>query len=77
MTAFNTLFGLPVITSSLIPDEVPKLSLHPDAPVGDKFRAEMNQWLLDMFGTKKVAFVINGKQFVIHPKNFAILDNFK
>lgn len=53
----NTLFGMNVMTSSLVrPVPVLQLSLGFDACT-DTFKAEMNQWLLEMFGTKEVMYV--------------------
>ena len=48
-----TLYGVPIIESPLL-DPQPKLQLSKSVDfLGAKFCAEMNQWLLDMFGTEE------------------------
>ena len=60
-----TLFGLNVITSNLV-KPVPVLQLRPDfTACTDKFKDEMNRWLLEMFGTKKVAYMIDSRSLVL------------
>ena len=64
--------GIKIIAHPLLPSELPKLMLHPDVPVTDEFRTKMNAWLLEMFGTKSVAFMVSGSLFA-SPKNVTIL----
>ena len=50
-TMFGDLFfaGMRVFESPLL-EAKPKLKLSPSCPVSDKFRAEMDAWLLEIFG---------------------------
>lgn len=61
------LFGIPVIESSFIPENQPKIQIRSDVPVSDKFRATMDKWLLDRFGTESVAYMVSGN-YVMNPK---------
>lgn len=54
----TTLFGMPISAHPLIPPTAQKIKLHPDCPVGDQFRAEMDAWLLDMFGEEEVMYCL-------------------
>lgn len=65
--------GMQIIENPLIPAERQKLKLHPDAPVSDKFRSEMDKWLLDMFGTERVVYVIAGKTISMNPENAVLI----
>ena len=51
----QTLFGMNVRTSPLI-QPVPKIQLSRDFNCSEEFRENTNAWLLDMFGTKEVAY---------------------
>lgn len=42
--------GLPV---HIVPD-IPKMRLAEDCPVSDTFRAEVNQWMVEFFGTTNI-----------------------
>ena len=54
----DTLFGMNVMTSTLV-KPVPVLQLSPDfTACTDTFKSEMNQWLLEMFGTKEVMYML-------------------
>lgn len=79
----NTMFGFPVITSPLV-QPVPVLTFDPAHKLcwaTPEFRAEMNAWLLERFGTKEVAYIfdphalrIMGNQtIVMHPETVARL----
>jgi hypothetical protein len=35
------------------------LQLHPDVVCSDAFRAEMNRWLLETFGKRDVAYIVD------------------
>lgn len=66
----RTLFGMKVITSPLIPDEVPRIEVR-DIKLRDgtsiltpAFRAEMNAWFLREFGTKQVAYIVGDQQMI-------------
>ena len=58
----------------------PKLQLSVSAPVSDKFRAEMNAWLVDMFGyqdnvvPKGMAYMF-GNTIVMRPEFVVLLAN--
>lgn len=63
-----SLFGYPVIE---IEDRyVPVIQLRADCPVSDEFRCEMNQWLLDTFGTRDVSTVPKG---IIYQTTFGFI----
>lgn len=48
--------------SSFVPAFVPVLQLHPDFEwCSDEFRAQMNAWLLQRFGTQMVAWHVGGE----------------
>lgn len=51
--------GLRIIESPYVPTAEQKLKLRPDVHVTDKFRAEMDAWLMEMFGTRTVAYIFN------------------
>ena len=70
----NTLFGMNVMTSTLV-KPVPVLQLSSDfTACTEQFKYEMNQWLLDMFGTKDVMYVIDNNTLVMNNK---MLDKLK
>lgn len=63
----NTLGGLEVV----VVGDHPKMTLSPDVPVTDEFRAETNLWMLRFFGTtclvkdgETIVSRVNGKVFV-------------
>ena len=61
----NSLFGVKIVTSNLV-KPVPVLQLSNNfTACTDAFKAEVNQWLLEMFGTKEVAYVIGKDQLVM------------
>jgi len=65
MNGMNTLFGMKLMTSALV-KPVPVLQLSPDFNAcTDTFKAEMNRWLLEMFGTKEVGYVIGKDSLVM------------
>ena len=67
----NTLFGMKVMTSALV-QPVPVLQLSPDFNVcSDVFKTEMNRWLLEVFGTKEVMYIIGKDTLVL---NHAMLE---
>lgn len=45
------LLGVRIFESPTL-EPKPKLKLSPSCPVSDEFRAEMDAWLLDMFGVE-------------------------
>lgn len=57
-TLVGSIFGLDVRTSPLL-RPVPNIQLSCDFNCSDKVREDMNAWLLDMFGTKEVAYMFN------------------
>lgn len=55
----------------------PKLKLHENCPVTEKFREDFNQWLANTFGFKKidiipdnVAFVLNDDSIIMNETSF-------
>lgn len=67
--------GIQITPHPYAPSELPKLKLRPDVPVTDKFRAEMDAWLLEMFGTEKVVFMWQGG-ILASPENVVMLKGF-
>lgn len=67
----RTLFGMKVITSPFIPDEMPKIQVRElrlkDGTVltPPDFLARENAWWLKEFGTKPVAFILSEQQAVV------------
>lgn len=63
----HTFCDFKVIRHHLIPDESPVLQMHPDCdPQGlwctQEFRASVNQWLLERFGTQPVSYFFTKEQ---------------
>lgn len=54
--------GLNIIEHPLMPSTQPRMKLKHDVPVSDKFRAEFDQWLLEFFGTERVAYMFDPKE---------------
>ena len=54
--------GLRVFSHPLLKAE-PVLKLRASVPVSDEFRAEMDAWLLERFGTREVVYRIGGELF--------------
>lgn len=71
---FNTFLGIKIIESAMV-EPVQTLRLRDDFEwMTDKGRAEMNQWLLEMFGKKEVMYFLPGMDAAImSPKNLAML----
>ena len=80
----NTLLGLNIIESPHV-QPVPVLQLRPQFVwCSDEFRAEMNAWLLEMFGTKEVMYVFDGRALglnssgiFMNPKHIAMIKNLR
>lgn len=54
--------------------EVPRLQLsHNFNACSPEFKAEMNAWLLEKFGTYMPTYMIGGHTLVGHPKHIAML----
>lgn len=77
----NTLFGMPVFESPLV-QPVPKLQMSPSFKwCSDECRRETDAWLLDLFGTKEVLYLIDagalgigsGHKILMNPRHAAIL----
>lgn len=54
--------GMKVISSPYVPLELPVITFDPLRKctwASEKYRAEMNAWLLERFGTQQVAFIFN------------------
>lgn len=64
-TLVGNIFGMDVRTSTLL-RPVPKIQLSRDFNCSDKVREDMNAWLLDMFGTKEVAYMFNNTLVLSH-----------
>lgn len=58
----SRLFGMDIVESPV--HTVPKLKLRADTPVSDKFRAEFDAWLLEMFGTRDDSPIPFGTAYV-------------
>jgi hypothetical protein len=72
---FRDFNGFRVHESNHIPEEtVPKFQLSEKVNVSDEFRAKMNKWLLDFFGTKTVSTMyIVGHNIIANPQAVASL----
>jgi hypothetical protein len=66
----ETFFGIKLVVNPLIPETAPRMQLNPNVVVTDRFRAEMNTWLLDFFGeTKPFYLTLGGTVAIAHPNN--------
>ena len=79
--AIAELYGIKIIANDAIPEKQPILELSRKINVSDRFRAEMNAWLLEKFGYVTVMYVfsapdVTGKQEVMMV-NSKVLDKFK
>ena len=63
----NTLFGLKVIEDPRLPPERPKIQIRPQVVCSDNFRAEMNAWLAETFGSEPNIWMSPGIGYVMHP----------
>ncbi|MEN6540851.1 MAG: hypothetical protein ABFC67_14685 [Mizugakiibacter sp.] len=62
-----------IVVSPLI-KPVPVLQIDPHFKwCTDEYRAKHNAWLLERFGTKEVAFVLNGDTIAVSPQHAAML----
>jgi hypothetical protein len=65
--------GMKIIESPLIA-EVPRLQLsHGFNDCTPKFKAEMNNWLRQKFGTYMPTYIIGGHTIMMHPSHLALL----
>jgi len=78
--------GLRVVESVHMPARRPKIQLRQQAPVSDRFRAEMDAWLLATFGDEAYMLVVNtgalgfgpsGGMIVTNPANLVMLRGLK
>ena len=70
----DRIFGLEVRTSPLV-QPIPKLQLSLQFnDCTDSFKAEMNKWLLDKFGTKDVFYVVDNKKLVLNHETLRKLE---
>lgn len=79
-----SLFGMRVIEDRHGITRVPVLQMDPEFKwCSEAFRAETNRWLLDLFGHKEVAYIIDssalgfggGQSVVMSPASMAYLRN--
>lgn len=59
----GALFGCKVFINPLL-DNVPRMTLSPNVSVTTEFRAEMNAWMLEFFGTENQMLSAEGSYFV-------------
>jgi hypothetical protein len=64
--------GIKIIVSTMIPERQPRMKLTDTLQVTEKFRAEMNAWLLEFFGEEPVVLT-DKKHFLMHPNTAARL----
>lgn len=65
----ETFNGMQIATSLLCPEYKPILEISPFCPMTDDFRAEMNEWLFDMFGREPYVLLLEKEQrLVMNPK---------
>ena len=75
----NRLFGFDIVKAPI--KIVPKLKLSDDVPMTDEFRESMNDWLLDIFGTKDESIIpidtvyMFGNTILMRPENIVRLIN--
>jgi hypothetical protein len=81
----NSLFGLRLIQSDIVPAEVARVSVRmvklKDGTVitTPEFLARENAWYREQFGTRQVSFIFQGplgNGLVINPKHAAMLSDF-
>ena len=71
----NTFNGMKIVVSQYIVP-VPKLQLSIDFnECSPEFKADMNAWLLEKFGTYLPTYVIGNHTIVMHPKHLEQLKN--
>jgi hypothetical protein len=68
----NNIFGMNIVESSFI-TEVPRLQLSYNYCGTEEFKAEMNEWLKQKFGTYMPVYIIGGNAIAMHPNNVALL----
>lgn len=88
MAIDNNIGGIPIHMSPLVPAEVPKVTFDPQRKctwASEAYRAELNAWLLQRFGTEAVAFMIDTsylfggrgrREVFISPKHAVMLRGF-
>ena len=64
--------GIPVKTSTLIPEKQPTIELSNNVSVSKEFREKVNAWYIEMFGYKAVMYMI-GDTLTMNPKTFAVM----
>jgi hypothetical protein len=80
----NTLFGLRVIESPLVPSELPTITFDPQRKctwATPEYRASVDAWLLKRFGTQQVSFMFDpralglpgGPMFAMNPRHAAMI----
>jgi len=68
----GTFMGIDVIENSLIPEFRPTIELSNNVTVSDEFRKKCNAWYLEMFGQKRVMYMVSGK-YIGHPNTIEML----
>lgn len=71
MTA--TFMGLKIIEHPLIPKRASYYRLAPGDYIGAEFRAQMQAWCDEFFGTYAPVFLVSGDIRAMHPENVALL----
>lgn len=63
------LFGMPIHSSPIVPEEEPKQKLSLEVEVSPEFRKQMDVWLDEFFGRKRVFWIIGQSMIITHPAN--------
>ena len=82
MKAFDIFGGaIRVIESPILPSRIPNFKLAPGDYIGDEFRARMQAWCDEFFGTHEVALFFDGSvmgipggpTIALRPEHMALL----
>lgn len=71
----NTLFGMKIIESNLMPLTMPRMQLTPQLLVSEEFRIEFDQWLLQFFGSEPYILIVSGSTLITAPENVVMIRN--
>lgn len=60
----DTIYGMKIYQSPIVPAKEPKLILSNKIDVSDIFRRDYNAWLLEYFGDYMPVYVISGRLYM-------------
>lgn len=70
----DTFMGLPIFVSPFVQGE-PKLRVRESVPMTDAYRAEINDWLLDLFGRHEVGILMAVDRIFVNAAGLAAIRN--